>query len=456
MINSEIESQESKIESQSPIKLGLLLLGSFILAYLGAEFLHEICHAGAAIVTGGRVRGISVHPFSWSYSQSSSSEHPIIHTAAGALGSSLIGLLIFIVSIRWARPLLLPLLLLGPVLLIDNGLYWTMDIILGMGADACRLIDMGVPSLLVLSAGLVQLITGIVLVICLMRIIGLTSLSFLSRLTVLGIGVIPYALAGVFLNWHSDLDSLWLSSIGVVFLLAIVAGFFKIKESRLFTVKWPLVTGYNIVSFGIVFVLFFSMISNYKQVISKFTVQTFYSRPLNFPSVLIPHEQAISPDYIIYPHMRSGPTYILTYDLPESVNPASIRKYLTDFYIAQGFVPLSYSVENPIKPLDDSWIEKHSQIGLKKHFLLSYKQEWIKLTPIISRLFINVHYVWDGNKFNFAGVHLALWNSSGIDNKVLIYADYHSEAFDWFEVEQLRLRAIFRRPEPKKMTELYR
>jgi len=55
------------MNNQSPVKMGFLLLGSFILAYLGAEYVHELCHYGAALISGGDPFGIVVDPFGWSY-----------------------------------------------------------------------------------------------------------------------------------------------------------------------------------------------------------------------------------------------------------------------------------------------------------------------------------------------------------------------------------------------------
>jgi len=53
------------MNNQSPVKMGFLLLGSFILAYLGAEYVHELCHYGAALISGGDPFGIVVDPFGW-------------------------------------------------------------------------------------------------------------------------------------------------------------------------------------------------------------------------------------------------------------------------------------------------------------------------------------------------------------------------------------------------------
>ncbi len=68
--------------SNDAVKRGLLLLGSFAIAYNASEFLHELGHALAAWMTGGQVFGIVVHPFNWSFCYAVS-PYPLFLTAAG-------------------------------------------------------------------------------------------------------------------------------------------------------------------------------------------------------------------------------------------------------------------------------------------------------------------------------------------------------------------------------------
>ncbi|MBN2514154.1 MAG: M50 family metallopeptidase, partial [Sedimentisphaerales bacterium] len=240
------------MNNQSPVKMGFLLLGSFILAYLGAEYVHELCHFGAALISGGNASGILIDPFGWSYSFSNSIEHPVFHTAAGAIGSSLIGILLFILLIRWPRPVLLPPLLFGPIVLINNGQYWAVDIIEGTGYDACTLVNLGVPISLILAAGIAQCLIGIILMVKLMRVIGVANESFRRRMIILGLGVFPYAIAGLIWNWANEVDILWLSTIVWVFLFAGIAGFFRTREPEPFETKWPTVIAFNVVGIGLV------------------------------------------------------------------------------------------------------------------------------------------------------------------------------------------------------------
>ena len=167
-ICEQIGAQESK---PSVLKFGLLLIGSQSIAYILSLFLHESSHSVAAWMTDGYVGGISIHPFSWSYSYSYSTSE-IFHSAAGALGACLIGVILFLVLIRWARSWLLPLLLVGPIALLDSGSYWIGDPILNLNADASSMISNGIPMPLILSAGLLMLMGGVLLNIVLFRKLG--------------------------------------------------------------------------------------------------------------------------------------------------------------------------------------------------------------------------------------------------------------------------------------------
>ena len=120
--------------NREAVKRGLLLLGSFAMAYNASEFLHELGHALAAWMTGGWVSTIVVHPFSWSYCQAFSPKL-VFFTAAGVVFSSVAGVLIFLSLIRWPKPSLLPLLLIGPITLINNGEYLLIDLIVQSDGD---------------------------------------------------------------------------------------------------------------------------------------------------------------------------------------------------------------------------------------------------------------------------------------------------------------------------------
>lgn len=440
------------MNNQSPVKMGFLLLGSFILAYLGAEYVHELCHFGAALISGGDPFGIVVDPFGWSYCFSNSIEHPVFHTAAGAIGSSLIGILFFMLLIRWPRPLLLPLLLFGPIALINNGQYWAVDIIEGTGMDACRLVEMGIPASVLLVAGIIQCLIGVVCMIWLMRIIGLTNQPFVKRLIILGVGIIPYACIGVVWNWANEVDILWLSTMGWVLLFTAIAGLFRAEKPVSFEAKWPVVLGFNVIGIGLVVGLLV-MISFRKSSAASYPIETFSTRPECFPDVLVCHPMAKEPFYQIMSR-DSNPIYALGYALPQEVSPEQVRADLDTLFKQHGYVRLAYSLKDPNERQDDRWEEETFQLGKKTLSIKTYHQFWIRLLPEVSSAFVGVRYVGNKGVFDDNNVLASAYTISNID-RVLRYADMHPDAFNLIDLDWLRMQAVFKpnRLTPSIMTE---
>lgn len=447
-----MDSREYNIKNPSPIKLGLLLLGSFCIAHAGASLLHELGHTGAAILTGGHSKGIMIHPFNFSYSSSYSINHPLIHTAAGALGSSLVALILFMVLIRRPRPVLMPLLLIGPISLIDNGLYWAWDIITGGGYDACNLARGGISPWLLVFAGIGLCLIGIIMVICLMRAIGFNNQPFKHRLIILTIGLGSYSLVGIFWNWYSGIEILWFSGIVFVFFFSASAIFFKTKESRQFEVRWATVMTFNIIGGGLVIVLL-AMAASEKSTNASSRFQTVTTRPENCPEVLVPHRLAFDITYTIPPPIKSQKPYLLNYSLPEDADTNEVRNDLTKLIKDKGYTQLHYRLDNPQKPLDGTWKEDTDKIGFKTIQSRAYQQEWIRLTPEVGRLIVVVAYLWREKTFQAADVFMIASDISEID-EVLLYVDVHPEGFDWFEIEQLRMRTIFEKKYPESVVRM--
>ncbi len=148
------------MHTSSTVKRGLLLLGSFAIAYNFSVSLHELCHLLAAFLTGGTCDGIYINPFSWSYSKFTSPS-PFLVTIAGPFGSNFFGVIPFCLAYRWYRPVLMPFLLIGPVILIFNGGYLLIDTLMQSEGDACSMIVQGVSPMLVIIAAMVLLLAGL-------------------------------------------------------------------------------------------------------------------------------------------------------------------------------------------------------------------------------------------------------------------------------------------------------
>lgn len=449
------ETFEGKVGN--PFRLGLLLLGSFTIAYNTAQFLHEACHALSAILFGGHSGGILIHPFNWSYSFSACPEHRIFHLASGAIGSALIALSVYVVLIRRARAWLLPLLLIGPITLLDGGAYWIVDVLYGSGGetgDACRLIGLGVPSLAVVCTGVILLAVGVAMAFHLMCVIGIAAETFGARLKILLTGISSYAVAGLAWNWFYARSefTLWLiyflSETGLVIFVAVIAGLFRTSKRRPLSSGWATVIATNLLALALVISLLIAA-GSAATGISNYGLKSFSTRPDDFPDVLVPCPQATEVTYVAPATIQLEPRYGLIYSLPEDSDPNQIRDYLTQQYRKHGYTRLRYSLNDPNELKDDSWREKVRTVGLETKRSKRYEQHWIRPISHVSSSLLSVCYSWRADRFAYAFVSSTERRVSEI-KQLLAYADIHPEAFDPNDIEQLKRHL---RPPAVKATE---
>jgi len=323
------------------IKRGLLLLGSFILAYTLAQYFHEICHSTAAYLSGGNFGKIIIHPFSWSYSYSTS-PHRILHTAAGPLGASLIGLIIFILSYRWTKPLLLPILLIAPVIFLENGGYLLIDTIMRSGGDACSLINYGIPTIVIIAIAVLLLVAGVISVILLVKKTGLLAGKFKDRLITLTVGIVTYIL--VALSWHFFYNRseimLWITYAVFESVIVLVIAVIPVKSPSkgLKTISWK--TVFIIDLLGIILIVF---LLTYPQGKKPSSVKMYSEQPDDFPKVLALPPYANAPFFTNFLYQK-GYRYLLSYSFPESTPTNEIYSFLMETHKQNGYTLLKHSV----------------------------------------------------------------------------------------------------------------
>lgn len=200
----------------SAIKHGLLILGSFAIAYNISMLLHESCHLSAALLTGGTCDGLYINPFSWSYSKATS-PNPFLLVMAGPFGSSILGVIPFYLAYNWYRPVLLPILLIGPVILIFNGGYLFIDTLMRSGGDGCFMIEKGLSPILIIIIAIALLLAGLGLSILVIRRTGMLWGDFKDRLITLSLGIMPYIAAMLIWNLFYNHSEIMLWLIYVVF-----------------------------------------------------------------------------------------------------------------------------------------------------------------------------------------------------------------------------------------------
>jgi len=169
-------------KSESFMRQVLLLLGSFVFAFCLGEAVHELGHYLVHRAFGVDV-GIRLDPFGGSrILHGSSAPRQIwgITSVAGPLLNLLAGVTLSL-SLWWKRrPALLPLLLWGPIALVQEGVTFSLGMLTPAG-DAQLIVDWGVPAAVLVSLGVLSLALGISLICGLLPLTNLSPADTLNR-----------------------------------------------------------------------------------------------------------------------------------------------------------------------------------------------------------------------------------------------------------------------------------
>jgi hypothetical protein len=421
------------------VKEGLLLLGSFSIACNAASILHELSHGLAAVLTGGTFVSMTINPFSWSYCYLFTANQ-LVHLLAGAGGAILFGMLLFCILYRWARPWLLPVLLIGPLALLDNGSYYFVDTVMRSGGDSCQLIDQGVPPVVSASAGLMSVAAGLILVALLIHKIGLLRYGFNGRLVVLSIGILPNAAGMLVWNgiYNRNEAGLWAVYSGATVLLmllfaAIPTRLYQKETSSEQSLTWKPVIVINVLYAGLLILLLAGPFAASGQS----SLETFKERPSDFPAVMAapPFAMDVSYQRSSVPNSHSQ---WLSYNFPESIPPDQIRSYLTDLHLAYGYHLQKTLIQDPNETLNDSWVEQTEEIYGIPISTKHYKQFWIKIDSQPLKSLVTVSYVWKKGKFQNAYVIQTAYPETDYET-LYKYVSAQPEQFDPNEIEQLKI-----------------
>ena len=277
------------------LKSTLLLLWSFVFGYNASTVLHELGHAIAYWITGGTVRRIIIHPFSWSYCiPGSVSEYPSFTTWGGVVFGTIMGLMLVALVWRWRGPYVILVIITGVVSCIHNGGYLIYDCLTASDGDATILISYGTSKLLIIVVGLFMMGIGLILAGMCLRLIGIRSSDGVkSRILVLGGGLLPYLVVTLLYQWLYSVEELgmWVIkgvSITVLVLLFGVLSAIAQRRVRWFryaepkAVTWPNVVVANSGAFVILSILFILLIK--PGITTRYTLSYYDSRS-NFAGV---------------------------------------------------------------------------------------------------------------------------------------------------------------------------
>jgi hypothetical protein len=245
----------------------LLLLGSFAFVFCLGEAVHELGHFLAHRAYGVEV-GIKLDPFGGSrilHGSSAPAEIWGITSIAGPLFNLLVGLIVSLSLWRLRRPVLLPLLLWGPVALIQEGVTFSLGL-LTPGGDAQLIVEWGVPAAVLLSFGLLLLVSGVALLCGLLPLVGLSPAdSFGRKFGVVAGGMVSFMVLRLLVSSASSpaaaqenaaplLFSLLLAIIVVVLYRPLASVVKRAPEAWLASLTWPAAVSSVALAVGMVLV----------------------------------------------------------------------------------------------------------------------------------------------------------------------------------------------------------
>jgi hypothetical protein len=230
----------------------LLLLGSFAFVFCLGEAVHELGHFLAHQAYGVEV-GIRLDPFGGSrilHGSSAPQETLGITSLAGPLFNLLVGLIVSMSLWRWRRPGLLPLVLWGPVALIQEGVTFSLGM-LTPGGDAQLIVEWGVPAAVLLSFGVLLLASGIVLLCRVLPLVGLSPTDSCGRkFGIVAGGMVSFMVLRLLASSASSPAAIQENALPLLFsllLATVVVGLYRplasvgnrVPEAGLASVTWP-------------------------------------------------------------------------------------------------------------------------------------------------------------------------------------------------------------------------
>ncbi len=245
----------------------LLLLGSFVFAFCLGEAVHELGHFLVHRAYGVEV-GIRLDPFGGSrilHGSSAPAEIWGITSVAGPLLNLLAGLTLSSLLWRLRRPALLPVLLWGPLALVQEGVTFSLGL-LTPGGDAQLIVDWGVPALLLLSLGILFLASGVALLCGLLPLVGLSPTdSFGRRFGLLTGGMVSFLVLRLLVSSASSpaavqeniaplLFSLLLATVVAVLYRPLASSFSRGSDPEPASVTWPAVLSSVALAVGMVLI----------------------------------------------------------------------------------------------------------------------------------------------------------------------------------------------------------
>jgi hypothetical protein len=162
------------------LKSILLLAGSFTFAFLIGETAHEFGHYLAHLIYHTPNVRVHLDPFGGSHIAGVTTlpgNVAAATSAAGPLFNLVLSLFLFLLLLKARRPTLLPLLLWGPVAMVQEGVTFSLGLLTPGGDARWIAAGSGIPQPLILTAGIFLLMTGLGVVALLLPNAGVETID---------------------------------------------------------------------------------------------------------------------------------------------------------------------------------------------------------------------------------------------------------------------------------------
>jgi hypothetical protein len=173
-----------------------LMLASYTFGFNFHNIVHELGHSVAIWIQGGKVHGLVLHPFLACYSPSTAVPNHVLLYAGGALFGGAATVLLPMLAWRHRTPYMMPLVMPCSAGLITTSKWMLLAPFTTSSTDYYFLIDLGVPSAVILVWGLLYLTVGVAVVVLFLPLVGIShDERIIPRVIVLESAVLPYLIA---------------------------------------------------------------------------------------------------------------------------------------------------------------------------------------------------------------------------------------------------------------------
>lgn len=187
-----METELTTSKSSRLFRMIILLAGAFTFAFLLGELVHDSGHYFAHLAYGNTQVDVHFDPFGGTHIENAGglpNDVLGVTSLAGPLSDLVLALVVSLSLWRFRRPILLPLVLWGPVAMIQEGVTFSLGF-LTPGGDAFWIAALGISKALILGFGVLILLGGVVGIAILLPIAGIKrDDSFGLKVLVLFLGM---------------------------------------------------------------------------------------------------------------------------------------------------------------------------------------------------------------------------------------------------------------------------